>query len=49
MAVVFANILPDEEYAAKRTGVNPDVTSDMTCYKAVERVIFPVLVLKGKV
>lgn len=37
MAIVFANILPSDEYAAKRTGVNPDVTSDMTCFKAVEK------------
>ena len=37
MAIVFANILPAAEYAAKRTGVCPDVTSDMACYKAVEK------------
>ena len=35
MATVFANILPAEEYAAVKTGSNPDVTSDMSCYSAV--------------
>ncbi|MBQ4150930.1 MAG: S-layer homology domain-containing protein [Clostridia bacterium] len=35
MAIVFANILPAEEYAAVKTGSNPDVTSDMSCYSAV--------------
>jgi len=35
MAIVFANILPDSEYAAKKDGSNPDVTSDMACYSAV--------------
>ena len=37
MAVVFANILPAEEYAAVRTGSNPDVTSDLACYAAVQK------------
>ena len=35
MAIVFANILPDSEYAPKKSGSNPDVTSDMACYSAV--------------
>ena len=35
MAIVFANILPASEYAAVKSGSNPDVTSDMTCYNAV--------------
>ena len=37
MAIVFASILPDSEYAAVREGANPDVTSDMTCYNAVAK------------
>ena len=37
MAIVFANILPAEEYAAVRTGSNPDVTSDLACYAAVQK------------
>ncbi len=37
MAIVFANILPDSEYAAVRNGSNPDVTSDMACYGAVSK------------
>ena len=37
MAIVFANILPDSEYAATRDGSNPDVTSDMACYGAVAK------------
>ena len=37
MAIVFANILPDSEYAAKVDGSNPDVTSDMACYSAVAK------------
>ncbi|MBQ8836084.1 MAG: S-layer homology domain-containing protein [Clostridia bacterium] len=37
MAIVFASILPDSEYAQTRTGSNPDVTSDMTCYSAVQK------------
>lgn len=37
MAIVFANILPESEYAAKISGMNPDVTSDMACYGAVEK------------
>ncbi len=35
MAIVFASILPEEEYAAVKTGANPDVTEDMACYSAV--------------
>ena len=35
--MVFANILPAEEYAAVRTGGNPDVTSGMACYAAVQK------------
>ena len=37
MAQVFANILPDSEYAATRSGGAPDVTSDMACYSAVQK------------
>ena len=37
MAIVFANILPDSEYADIRSGSNPDVTSDMACYEAVAK------------
>ncbi|MBR5011824.1 MAG: S-layer homology domain-containing protein, partial [Clostridia bacterium] len=37
MATVFANILPSSEYAATRSGSNPDVTSDMACYAAVQK------------
>ncbi|MBQ4556462.1 MAG: S-layer homology domain-containing protein [Clostridia bacterium] len=37
MAIVFANILPDSEYAAVVDGSNPDVTSDMACYNAVAK------------
>ena len=37
MAIVFANILPAEEYAAVLDGSNPDVTSDLTCYAAVQK------------
>ena len=37
MAIVFANILPDGEYEAVRTGSNPDVTSDMACYGALQK------------
>ena len=37
MAIVFANILPAEEYAAVRSGSNPDVTSDLACYTAVQK------------
>ncbi len=35
MAVVFANILPDSEYAAVRNGSVPDVNSALSCYPAV--------------
>ena len=37
MAIVFANILPESEYAATREGSNPDVTSDMACFGAVAK------------
>lgn len=37
MATVFANILPDSEYEAVRSGSNPDVTSGMACYSAVQK------------
>ena len=37
MAVVFANILPDSEYAAVRDGSIPDVTSNLACYAAVQK------------
>lgn len=37
MAIVFADILPAEEYAAVRTGSNPDVTSDLACHAAVQK------------
>ncbi len=37
MAIVFANILPDSEYAAVKEGSNPDVTADMGCYDAVAK------------
>ena len=37
MATVFANILPDSEYAAVVDGANPDVTADMACYGAVAK------------
>lgn len=37
MASVFASILPAEEYAAVREGGNPDVTSGMACYDAVQK------------
>ncbi len=35
MAVVFANILPDGEYAAVRSGNIPDVPATLACHKAV--------------
>ena len=35
MAVVFANILPDSEYAAVRSGNIPDVAVALPCYAAV--------------
>ena len=35
MAVVFANILPSDEYAPVRDGQTPDVTADMSCYDGV--------------
>ncbi len=37
MAIVFANILPDSEYAEIKTGSNPDVTNDMACAAAVQK------------
>ena len=37
MAIVFASILPDSEYKAIRSGSNPDVTSDMACFAAVQK------------
>ncbi len=37
MAIVFANVLPESEYTAVRRGSNPDVTEDMSCYKAVAK------------
>ena len=37
MAIVFANILPESEYAAIRSGSNPDVTAGMACYAAVQK------------
>lgn len=37
MATVFANILPAVEYEEVRTGSNPDVTSAMACYNAVQK------------
>ncbi|MBQ4150643.1 MAG: family 43 glycosylhydrolase [Clostridia bacterium] len=37
MAVVFANVLPESEYGAVKSGSNPDVTSDMACFAAVAK------------
>lgn len=37
MAIVFANILPSEEYAATRTGVPADVASGSACHDAVAK------------
>lgn len=37
MAVVFADILPDSEYEAVRSGSNPDVTTDLDCFSAVQK------------
>ena len=37
MAVVFAAILPEREYAAVRTGVCPDVGENTDCYAAVTK------------
>ena len=37
MAIVFAGILPEGEYAAVRDGSNPDVTSNLACYAAVRK------------
>ena len=35
--IVFANILPDSEYAATRDGVPADVTNGSACYTAVSK------------
>ena len=35
MAIVFANILPNDEYAAVRTGSCVDVTAEDACYNAL--------------
>lgn len=32
-----SNILPDREYEAVRSGSNPDVTSNMSCFAAVQK------------
>ncbi len=37
MAIVFANILPASEYTAVRSGNIPDVTADMACASAVQK------------
>lgn len=37
MAIVFANILPAEEYAPVKEGSNPDVTEGMACADAVKK------------
>ncbi|MBQ8837523.1 MAG: S-layer homology domain-containing protein [Clostridia bacterium] len=37
MAIVFANILPESEYAGEVSGAAVDVTSDMGCYNAVAK------------
>ncbi|MBE6680299.1 MAG: hypothetical protein E7598_07255 [Ruminococcaceae bacterium] len=37
MAIVFANVLPESEYTAVKSGSNPDVTSDMACASAVQK------------
>ena len=37
MATVFANILPENEYAPVKEGSNPDVTEDMDCFNAVAK------------
>ena len=37
MAIVFASILPAEEYAAVRDGACPDVTDAMACAAAVQK------------
>lgn len=37
MAIVFANILPAEEYTAVRDGACPDVTDAMPCAAAVQK------------
>ncbi|MBQ8836184.1 MAG: S-layer homology domain-containing protein [Clostridia bacterium] len=37
MAIVFANILPEEEYTAAVEGSPADVTADMSCFGAVAK------------
>ena len=37
MAIVFANILPDSEYTGEISGSNSDVSSEMPCYYAVNK------------
>ena len=37
MAIVFANILPNSEYEPIKNGANPDVTSEMACFSAVQK------------
>ena len=37
MAIVFANILPDEEYGAVKDGSPADVTKDIACFAAVAK------------
>ncbi|MBQ9428753.1 MAG: family 43 glycosylhydrolase [Clostridia bacterium] len=37
MAVIFANILPDSAYAARKDGVPPDIAGDMPCSDAVAK------------
>lgn len=37
MAIVFASILPDSEYAPVKEGSNPDVTEGMDCYASVAK------------
>lgn len=46
MAIVFANILPDKEYAATRAGTAPDVTMDLACYNAVAK-LFQAGIING--
>ncbi len=37
MAIVFANVLPEEAYTALKEGTAADITSNMACANAVER------------
>ena len=51
MAIVFANILPDSEYTAIRDGSNPDVTNNLACYAAVQKLYLDgadAALMKGK-